>query len=246
MRRFAYNLIVALLTFTVGVVVATVSRSMLPGVAHLIVPHDTTGPGAEGIRHVACNEWEKTGSVSHGLGWDLTYMSLLRNSGVCPGDLFCEMAAAKPQPPVNQHFAEWQREPIVSSMLIELPDGHADMTALWLIRTREQAYWWTFHPHHSNRIGMRPLPAQDYDRAFETMTCWQQRDPSIRRFFNEGGGDTYIGFLSLYKEGKSRQMLLTSKDLFEDWPKDEIPDEAAWGRLWKTLKPIYSAIREQK
>lgn len=246
MRRFAHNLIAALLTFIVGVLVATLSRSMLPGVAHLIVPPGTTDRSADRTRDVACNEWQKTGSVSHWLGWDLTYMSLLITSGVCPGDLYCKIAVVKPQPPVNKHFAEWQREPIVSSILIELPDGHADMVALWLIRTKEQAFWWTFHPHHSNPIGVQPLPAHDYDRAFETMACWQQQNPSSRTFFNEHG-DGYIGFISLYKEGKSRQMLLTTKDLFETWPKGtEILDEATWGRLRKTLKPIYSDIREQQ
>ena len=240
MRRSAH-VIVALLTFTVGVVIATVGRGVLPRAAHLKVPHS-----ADGVRQVACNEWEKTGPVSHGLGWDLTYMSLLKNNGVCPGDLYCEIAEAKPQPPVNKHFAEWPHEPIVSSILVELPDGHADMAAIWLVRTKEQAYWWTFHPHRPNPVGMQPLPAQDYDRVFEAMTCWQQRDPSSRRFFNQQG-DGYIGFLSLYKEGRSRQMLLTLKDLFETWPtSSEIPDEAAWGRLWKTLKPIYSTISQQE
>jgi hypothetical protein len=173
-------------------------------------------------------------------------MSLLRNNGLCPGDLYCEIAEVKPQPPVHKLFAEWQREPIVSSVLVEMPDGHADMWAIWLVRTKEQAYWWTFHPHLRNPAGVQPLPVQEYDRVFETMTCWQQHDPPTRRFFNEQG-DGYIGFLSLYKEGRSRQMMLTLKDLFETWPKhSEMPEEAAWGRLWKTLKPIYSAISEQE
>ena len=238
MRRSAHNVIAALLTFSVGVFVATVGRSMLPRVAHFIAPHS-----ADSTRHVACNEWENAGLVSHGLGWDLTYMPLLRNTGVCPGDLYCEMAELKPQPPVNKLFAEWQHEPVVSSILVELPDGHADMASLWLVRTKERAYWWTFHPHRPNPQGMQPLPAAEYDRVFETMTCWQQRDPPSRKFFNEEG-DGYIGFLSLYKEGRSRQMLLTLKDLFETRP-TEIPDEAAWGRLWKTLKPIYAVISEQ-
>lgn len=246
MPRVAHNLTAALLCFAIGVVVATFSRSILPRFAHFIGPHSTTERAADHLKDGACNEWEKTGSVSDGLGWDLTYMSLLRNSGVCPGQVYCDFAAEKPQPPVNKHFAEWQGDPIISSILIELPDGHADMMAWWLIRTKEQAYWWTFHPHHSNPMGVQSLPTEVYDRAFETITCWQPHDPSNLRFF-DGRGDGYIGFLSLYKEGKSRQMLLTSKDMFEVWPKgSEMPDEAGWGRLWKTLMPIYSVIREQQ
>lgn len=240
MRRSAH-VMVALLTFTIGVVVATVGPGVFPRIARLIVPHSSNQ-----IRQVACNEWEKTGPLRDGLGWDLTYMPLLKSSGVCPGDLFCQIVEIKSQPPVNKFFAEWQHEPIVSSILVELPDGHADMAAIWLVRTKQQAYWWTFHPHRPNPEGMQPLPAQDYDRVFETMTCWRPHDPPSRKFGNEQG-DGYIGFLSLYKEGRSRQMLLTLKDLFETWPtSSEIPDEATWGRLWKTLKPIYSTIRAQE
>jgi hypothetical protein len=245
MSRYAHNLIAALLTFTIGVIVSMWSRGSFPMLAQLIPSHDRTACVAESPRGRACDEWEKTTSVSHGLGWDLTYMALLRNAGVCPGHVYCEIAAAKPQPPVDKHFAEWQRSPFISSILIETPDGHADMQALWLIRTKEQAYWSWFHPHRSSQMSFQPLSPEVYDGAFEAITCWQPHDPSNRTFF-DGRGDGYIGFLSLYKEGKSRQMLLTSRDLFETWPEGSgMPDEAKWGRLLKTMNPIYSAIREQ-
>lgn len=231
MRRFAHNLLAALLTFIVGVAV------------HLILPHSATQRDAEPIKAAPCNEWEQTDPVSHGLPWDLTYMSLLTNRSVCPADPFCEIAALKPQPPVHKHFSEWQGEPIVSSILIEIPDGHADMTAIWLIRTKDNAYWWTFHPHHPNPRGRQPLPTHEYDRVFETMTCWQEDVPSTRSFYTEGG---YVGFLSLYNQGASRQMLLTYKDLIESWDKENLlPEEAVWGRLWKTLYPLYSSIDRQ-
>lgn len=240
MRRFTHDLIAALLTFTVGVVVATLSRSILPRV-HFI--QSATQRGTEPMKDAPCNEWESTDPLSNGLAWDLTYMSLLTNRGVCPGDGYCQFAALKPQPPVHKHFAEWQGDQIVSSILIEVPDGHADMAAVWLIRTKDQAYWWSFHPHYPNPLGRQPLPAQDYDRAFETMTCWREDVPPTRSFFNDRG---YIGFLSLYKQGRSRQMLLSYKDLVESWDKEnQKPEEAAWGRLWKTLYPIYSSIDNQ-
>lgn len=245
-KRIVHNLIAALLTFALGVFIATLSGRILSGFAHLLGLQSTTEQKADLLKDSPCNKWENTTWVSDGFGWDLTYMSLLVRSGVCPGDLYCEIAPAKPQPPVNKHFAEWQGEPIVSSILIELPDGHADMRGLWLVRTTNQAYWWTFHPHHSNPTGVQPLPAQHYDLVFEAMTCWQQQDPWNRKFFNEEG-EGYVGFLSLYKEGKSRQMLLSSPDLFEVWPNgSDWPDDMKWGRLFKTLKPIYLDIIEQE
>ena len=65
-----------------------------------------------------------------------------------------------------------------------------------------------------------------------------------RKFFDgRDGGDGYVGFLSLIKEGRSRQMLLTMKDLRLYLPaEDNYFDEASWGRLLKTLKPITSVI----
>lgn len=246
MTRYTHNLLAAILTFVLGVSLATFSRRVLVELTHLIIPFSATDLPSNQLKEAACNEWEKTGSVSSGLGWDLAYTSLLRNNGVCPGDFYCEIAAIKPQPPVNKHFAEWKGEPIVSSILIELP-GHASMIAWWLIRTKDEAYFWEFDPDDPTPRGMQALRAQDYDRVFETMTCWQQDQPLNRKFFDgRGGADGYIGFLSLFKEGRSRQMILTIKDLRLYRPQDDnYFDEASWGRLWKTLKPINSVIVEQ-
>jgi hypothetical protein len=246
MPRYTQNLLAALLTFVLGVFVTTFSRRVLPELTHLTILFGATDRPCNQLREVACNEWEKTGSVIHGVGWDLAYTSLLRNNGVCPGDFYCEIATIKPQPPVHKHFAEWKGQPIISSILIELP-GHACMVAWWLIRTKDEAYFWEFDPDDRTPRGIQPVPAQDYDRVFETMTCWQQDQPLHRKFF-DGRGDAggYIGFLSLFKEGRSRQMLLTDRDLRLYRPKDDnYFDESSWGRLWKTLKPINSVISEQ-
>jgi len=241
MHRYAHNLIAAILTFIIGVVVATSSHRIFPILAQLIAPHGAS----ESPKGGACHEWEKSATVSNGLGWDLTYMSLLRNAGVCPGEVFCEIAVARHQPPVDKYFAEWQREPFISSILIELPDGHADMQALWLIRTKSEAYWSWYHPVRQTQMDFQPLPTKDYDGAFETIACWKPYEPPSRAFF-KGPEEGYIGFLSLYKEGKSRQMLLTSRDMYDPFPKgSETPYEATWGQLFKTMKPVYLDIREQ-
>jgi hypothetical protein len=242
MPRYARYLIAALITFALGVVVATSVRVILPRYAQFKATGCKTRRAADRPK---CYGWKEAVSVNQGLGWDLTYLPLLQAGGVCPGHEYCEFAAEKPQPPVHKHFAEWTGEPIVSSILIELPDGHADMTALWLIRTKEQAYWWAFHPQSPDPAGKQPLPTQEYDRAFQTIECWQPNVPQSKTFFDGRNGDGYIGFLNLYNNGKSRQMLLTDRDLFESWPKDAEPDEATWGRVYKTLEPIYSVMREQ-
>jgi hypothetical protein len=237
MRRYLPNLLVALLTFFLGVFVSTSLR---------FFPHFTTVPSCGMERNTACNEWEKSGPAGNGLGWDLTYTSLLHNSGVCPGDLYCDIASTKPQPPVHQHFAEWKGDPIVSSILIELPDGHAAMFAMWFIRTKDQAYVRTFHPEQPTP-DMQTLPTEEYDRAFEAMTCWQQDRPRSAKFSDTPKGDGYIGFLNLFKEGRSRQMLLSYRDFFvTPATADNHMDQSNWGRFWKILQPIYFSLENQR
>ena len=181
----------------------------------------------------ACEEWEKAEVINQGLGWDLTYKSLLSRSGICPGDPFCELVAERPQSPIDKYIAASQNDPIISSLLYELPDGHAGLGATWVVRTKDNAYVWVLHPGQSVTVDKQPIPVSDYDRVFEEMSCWRQDEPPNRAF----GGKGYMGFLSLFKEGKSRQMLLTHNDLFKD---NTEPDEGKPGRFLMALKPLRS------
>ena len=187
----------------------------------------------------ACEEWERAEAAGQDLGWDLTYMAALKKAGVCPGNPLCG-EWAKPAPPIHKHIAEWQGDPITSSMEIELPDGHAGYGIIWLIRTKDNAYYWSFHSSNLDnpRIKMA-IEAQHYDSAFEAIACWRQGEPPNRIFGPKG----YIGFLSLYKEGRSRQMLLTHDDLFEG---NSDPDEGKPGRFWVAMMPLVRSVDEQQ
>lgn len=243
MPRLTHKMSAALLTFILGVLAAILWLNpnlhiALPGLPRSAALADGGAPAADRPVVVECQEWAGAEVTSRGLGWDLTYLPLLSGSGLCPREPFCEVLTKKPKPPVHKHLAEWQGDPVISSILVELPDGHADMMAIWLIRTKGHAYWWGFHPHRANPHGKRPILAQDYDRAFEAMACWRQGEPERRTFGEEG----YVGFLSLYREGRSRQMILTNQDLFEG-SKD--PDKAQPGRLSSALRPLMSSFAEQ-
>jgi hypothetical protein len=179
-----------------------------------------------------CEEWERAEVANQGPGWDLTYESLLKRSGVCPGDTFCEILAKRSPPPVGEHLGELRGDAIISSMLMELPGGHAEMAATLFVRTKDQAYALAKRPNQAIWFSEQPIiPAADYDRVFESMACWRQDEPPKTEFGERG----YIGFLNLYKEGKSRQMLLTHNDLFEG---NTNPDEGKPGRFWKALEPL--------
>lgn len=206
-------------------------------VALLIITRTRNAPVTQpGI----CEEWAKAEPVNQGLGWDLTYMPLMKKVGLCPANPICD-ELIKPEPPIQKHINEWQGDPILSSFEIELPDGHASMMSLWFIRTKNQAYYWSFHPiHEDNPKGKQPIPVQEYDRAFDAMACWQQLKPPTNTFGEEG----YVGFLSLYKEGKARQMMIVYEELFEG---DKDPDKAKPGRLSLIMQPLVSSIKgEQK
>lgn len=246
MLRFTHRLTVGLLTVVLVFIAATlwVSPSMRNTLLRLLRLH-TPGSDSEATAGLTaggeCKEWAKSEVVSQGLGWDLSYMPTLIRSGYCPGGAYCA-EWAKPQLPVEKYLAEWQGEPIISSMEIELPDGHAGYGIIWLIRSQEHAYSWTFSTSDLDKpLNKTPFPAQYYDSAFESVACWEQAEPPSREF----GPGGYIGFLSLYKEGRARQMLLTYGDLYEG---SNDPDQAQPGRLSRALLPLirWAAERDQE
>jgi hypothetical protein len=206
MRRPALHIVVALLTFTVGVATAYLwaNLRLRAPAAEVKAPADNQRPESE-----KCEEWEKAEAPGVGLGWDLTYGAALRRSGFRPDSEFLKWAATKPQPPVNRLAAEWRDDPIISAVLLEAPPVCVGTGGgWWLIRTKDHAYYWTFNNGKFDSRGKVPIPARDYDEALKTMACWRQDVPPSREGITEG----YFGFLSLYKEGGSRQMLLTMKD----------------------------------
>jgi hypothetical protein len=129
MPRLTRKLTAVLLTLALGVLAAT----LWLGLRFRDAPSNPSRPGV-------CEEWKRSEVVNQGLGWDLTYMSVLKRTGLCSGSPICE-EWAKPQPPIHKHFTQWQGDPIISSMEIELPDGHAGMAIMWLIRTKDHAYY---------------------------------------------------------------------------------------------------------
>jgi hypothetical protein len=132
---------------------------------------------------------------------------VLRSNGIGPDSVLWEWAQVS-RPPVTKLVTEWQGEPLVSSVLIEVLGPHGDQHTYWFARTMNYAFYWQFtngeiDDHHAKE----PSPVQKYDEAFKAMSSWQQAQAS-----GEGPTGGYIGFLSLYGGGKSWQMLLTVDD----------------------------------
>lgn len=238
MRRFSRPIIVTLLCVVAGVLAVSIwiirnRRSDSP-----------RSPQATANSLPAkCEQWEGAKVSGQGTGWDLVYESTLKGNGFGPDSpmwKWIHQYADGRRPPVNEIFSKWEGEPITSSILIEVVGPEGSPGGFWFIRTTNHLYRWDFNKGEFDREKEELKFLKEYDQAFATIACWQQDAPVKSDTLFEG----YYGFLSLYQEGKSRQMLLTFRDFFAVDPRNEevnLKDQKYWGRLWKTLGPVLSS-----
>jgi hypothetical protein len=188
-----------------------------------------------------CEIWEQAQVTGQGLGWDLVYESTLKRNGFgSDSPMWKWIHEDGSRPPVNQMVAGWQGDSITSSVLIEIAGPEGSPGGFWYIRTTNRLYKWDFNKGKFDPQKEELTTLQEYDKAFEEMKCWQQGEAVRTDSLFEG----YYGFSSLYKEGKSRQMLLTFRDFFLVDPRDSgknLEDPNNWGRIWKTLAPVLSS-----
>lgn len=177
-------------------------------------------------------------------GWDLTYTSVLEKSNVGRNEwiwkwLKTDYQGYNPnyQSPAKKWISEWQDEPIISSILIEFPAFHAaERTTVWLLRTKDQAYYWELVEDNKAKVEKQVLKLQVYDDIFKEMSGWQQNKPPKPEETHPESLPGYIGFISFYEKGKSRQMLLTLEDFVICETKS--CDKRQLGRLFRALNPI--------
>lgn len=149
------------------------------------------------------------------LGWDLTYSSLL-NANHVGRDEWIRKWLENPdhRSPVKQLISKWRDDPIRSSILLEHPAFHAgERTTIWLVRTTNHAYYLELHEGMRHELKEKLSP-DVYDKYLAFMTSWQQKPPLKSEDTPANGIPGYMGFLSFYDRGTSRQMLLTLEDFF--------------------------------
>jgi hypothetical protein len=175
----------------------------------------------------------------HSLGWDLTYASVLKRNKVEPTEWISRWLGRNYQSPIKSLIARWRGEPIISSVLIESPAFHAgEHVSLWLVRTKDRAYYWELIEGKPPIHVKEPLSPQLYDQMFKTISTWQQAEPLKPEDTPPSAAPGYIGFLSIYDGKVSRQMLLSLADFYlQD---SENPDEAREGRLSLAIDPVIS------
>jgi hypothetical protein len=175
--------------------------------------------------------------ANHPLGWDLTYASVLRRNKVEPNEWIWKWLGRNYQSPVKPLIARWRGEPIISSVLIESPSFHAgERVSVWLVRTKDHAYYWELIEGKPPIHVKEPLSPQLYDEMFNAVSTWQQAEPLKPEDTPPGGAPGYIGFLSIYDRNVSRQMLLSLADFY--LPNNKNPEEAKEGRLALAIDPV--------
>jgi hypothetical protein len=187
------------------------------------------------------------------LGWDLTYKSVLERNYVPRREWIWKWLDSSPTP-ARKWVAEWRCEPIVSSILFEIPNPHAGQRSiLWFVRTKDRAYYSEYVEKCvecsqdavekqwgvSKKVDVKPLA---YDEMFAEVSSWQQTElPAVKEITNEHSFG-YAGFLNIYEAGRSRQMLLSWEDIFgrkdlEDCDTSECTKRKR-GILFRALFPV--------
>ncbi len=183
-------------------------------------------------------------STKSTFGWDLTYTSILEKNDIGPKDWIRNWLVTYHQSPAKDWITKWQGEPIISSILIEYPAFHAgERSTVWLVRTNSQAYYWESVQsdwysvekiaEHTHKKEIKP---NAYDALFKIASSWEQAKPMNAKDTPADILPGYIGFLSFYDNGTSREMLLTFPDFVRLDTKEGEKDKR--GRLMCALSPI--------
>jgi hypothetical protein len=140
------------------------------------------------------------------LGWDLTYATLLVKNNVGGDTWLSKWVGPNYHSPAKRLIDGWRGEPIVSSVLIDAPAPHAaEPYTMWFVRTKDHAYHWEFVTGKRTYNAKEPMDPQLYDKFFAALSSWQQAKPVKPEDTPDGAIPGYMGFLSLYDYGKSRQ-----------------------------------------
>jgi hypothetical protein len=167
----------------------------------------------------------------------LTYATVLDRNRIGRAEWIRKWLGPAYQSRVRTLIRGWKGSPIQSSILIEAPAPHAgERYTMWLVRTSDKAYHWEFVEGRPPYNVKQPMKPQLYDDLFTTLSSWQQGEPVKPENTPTGGIPGYMGFLSLYDRGSSRQILLNQEDFLICKTKE--CDGPTLGRLSHALETL--------
>jgi hypothetical protein len=245
MKNFGFKIPIPLLAFSFGII----SIWFVGGFLYLAIL-------LEPIVSLDIPQTSEVFVIPNSLDWDLTYTSVLEKNNFAHCEFLLKWRKAGYQGPNTRHespaqkwIEEWQGEPIISSILIDFPAPHAgEHINIWFVRTENHAYHWSLLEDDRQKEKKQELDPQVYDNLFAQVSAIQQAappriedlstdtPPGEASFFTN-----YIGFLSLYDKGKSRQMLLLWQDFIACDSRECCRPECKTlksGRLFRVLETI--------
>lgn len=180
------------------------------------------------------------------LGWDLSYGTVLKQNNPADTD-WVRMWLAQSESPAEKWIATWQNAPIISSILIEHPAFHAaERTTMWFVRTNDGAYYWELVQASKPRRNEEEIKPEVYDALFSTITAWKQLNARPASETPKDILPGYIGFLSIFNQNGSRQIMLTMEDFVLCLDASCMPGKLTSGRLMAALEPIIIPEDEKK
>lgn len=160
------------------------------------------------------------------LGWDLSYLSLVKKHDIGLEEWFVRwliMASLKRDKteqgfyvsPLSESLDTWGKDDIESSILLEYPAMHAaEPLSMWLIRTENKLYLSEFAAGRLT-TDTKPLDPEKYDIELDNLFALESSKKLGHDEIAKGAVPGYSGVLSLYNKGKSKQILLNMNDIVQ-------------------------------
>lgn len=175
------------------------------------------------------------------LGWDLSYESIFEQNNVGLND-WIRGWVKRDTAVAPEWIKKWNEGPINSSLLVEFPAFHAgERTTVWLVRTKDKAYYWEQVASHNSRTDEEEISTDIYDGIFAQASQWKQLRPRSPQELPDQALPGYIGIMSLYSPQGSRQMLLT----MDDFALCEAKKCSGVGRMLEALGTIYEGYENR-
>lgn len=150
--------------------------------------------------------------------WDLSYKSLLNSNQVrwdhSVGTLFTWLLDREEEQQYIEEFLQMELSGNPeATFLIDHPTfPSAGRTTILGVKSQGQCfYWWRSTDEGMKEFKKRPIDPQLFSHVVERLNMMRQRG-----YENMGGPErAYAGFLSVFKDGKSKQILLHINDFME-------------------------------
>jgi hypothetical protein len=175
------------------------------------------------LTHCTFTQIENSNNLFNISFWDLSYESILKRNNIGQDEFISEWnKTVRKELPIKNILSKWDKEPIKSSILIDGPNFHnGEQLAYWFVGTSNNAYLWKFGDGRINIAKGEPVDFNLYSTLLNTVSEWQQMSPfdstRSKKFAEKSKGIPlgYIGFLSIYHNGISKQILLSVEDFYD-------------------------------